>query len=75
METQGGLFEIRIDGTIGPEWADWFDGMEIRCEKSGRTVIVGPVRDQAALRGILDRIADLNLCLVSVHRVDKEEAV
>lgn len=69
MESTGELYEIRVGGVIGPEWADWFDGLLVRTEESGDTIITGRVTDQAALRGLIDRIADLNLCLVSVNPV------
>ena len=66
-------YEIRLQGLLGPEWAEWFDGMEIRAEAGGRTVLSGPIADQAALHGLLARVRDLNLVLVSVNPVEPPE--
>lgn len=73
MGSLGERYEIRIDGIIGPEWSDWFDDMAIRSEASGETILVGRVRDQAELRGLLARLGDLNLTLISVNRVDERQ--
>ena len=58
--------EIRITGQIDRNWADWFGGLTITHAGNGETVLTGSVRDQAALHGILSRLADLGLPLVSV---------
>ena len=66
-------YQIRVGGWIGERWAAWFDGMGMTYEGTGDqapvTVLTGPVGDQAALRGILTRIWDLNLTVISVHQV------
>jgi hypothetical protein len=63
-------YEIRVRGTLDPQWSDWFDGMTITVEtpQDGRphTRLTGQVDDQAALRGMLNQLWDLNLTLVSV---------
>jgi hypothetical protein len=59
-------YEIRVQGILDPDWADWFEGMQIRQEAGGRTVIAGPVVDQSALHGLLAKLRDLNLELISV---------
>jgi hypothetical protein len=63
-------YEIRVQGQIGPRWHAWFDGMRITHEQGDEgspvTILTGPVADQAALRGILSRLWDLNLTLLSV---------
>jgi len=64
---EGGRYEIRIQGALGPVWADWFEGMEMRQEREGLTVLEGHVVDQAALHGLLARLRDLNLTLISVN--------
>ena len=66
---QSRWYEIRIEGTLGPEWAQRFDGMDIRQEGETRTVLAGNVVDQAALHGLLVRIRDLNLVLLSINAV------
>jgi hypothetical protein len=62
-------YEIRVDGVLDVRWADWFGGL--RVENNGsQTVIVGVLADQPALHGVLAKIRDLGLCLLSVHRID-----
>jgi hypothetical protein len=65
--------QIRVQGWIGERWANWFDGMTMAYEgaedDSPITVLTGPVVDQAALRGLLIKIWDLNLALISVGRI------
>ena len=60
-------YQIRVDGTLSADWAGWFGGLQVTSDGS-ETVISGPVADQAALHGLLDRVRDLGLCLVSVQR-------
>jgi hypothetical protein len=59
-------YNIRIEGCLDGVWADWFDGMAIQPEPYGDTSITGLVRDQAALVGLINRIHDLGLVLISV---------
>jgi hypothetical protein len=70
---QSNRYEIRIRGTLGPEWAEWFDGMEIRQDADGETVLAGSMPDQAALHGLLARVRDLNLTLISVNPSSRSE--
>ncbi|MGR6964980.1 hypothetical protein ACU610_11005 [Geodermatophilus sp. URMC 61] len=65
-------YEIRIAGRLAPRWAAWFDGMTLTTAGDGTTVLAGPVTDQAALHGVLARIRDLGLPLVSVTRLDAD---
>jgi hypothetical protein len=62
-------YQIRVEGVLDPGWSAWFDGMEVAGDARGQTTITGPVADQAALHGLLTRVRDLGLPLVSVHRV------
>jgi len=62
-------YEIHVRGRLGPEWSAWFDGLTISQQPGGETVLTGPVADQAALHGILIKIRNLGLPLLSVHRV------
>ncbi len=66
-------YEIRIRESLNAEWTEWFEGMEIRTEDGG-TVLTGPVPDQAALHGLLARVRDLNLTLVSVNPAGPQES-
>jgi hypothetical protein len=61
-------YEIRIEGRLSPRWATRFDGMTLSVGDDGTTVIEGPVVDQAALHGLLNRLGDLGLPLLSVTR-------
>ncbi len=61
-------YRIKLKGCLNPKWSDWFEQMEISTE-GGNTILTGPVADQAALHGLLIRIRDLNLTLLSVERL------
>jgi hypothetical protein len=63
------IYDIRIEGHISESWSSWFEGLAIRHEESGETVISGPLVDQAALYGVLLKVRDLGLPLVAVNRV------
>ena len=60
------VYRIRIKGQIGPEWSDWFEGLTITLEEDGNMLLSGPVVDQAALHGLLKKVRDLGLPLLSV---------
>jgi hypothetical protein len=63
------FFEIRVRGHISNEWSDWFEHMDIRLLENGETVLSGPIVDQAALMGILNKLNRLNLPLISLNEV------
>jgi hypothetical protein len=62
-------YEIIIKGHLDPCWSDWFEGLALTHRQDDETVLSGPLFDQAALYGVLERVRDLNLTLVSVSRV------
>jgi hypothetical protein len=67
-----GNYEIRLAGRLDQRWAEWFDGLTLTHEGDGTTVLTGPVVDQAALHGLLQKVRDLGLPLVSVTQVAVE---
>jgi hypothetical protein len=62
-------YEIRINGVLGERWTAWFEGLQVSSEGTD-TVLSGPLADQAALHGVLVKISDLGMRLVSVRRMD-----
>jgi len=64
-----GRYEIRLKGHLASRWAAWFDGLSLSNESDGTTILCGPVADQAALHGLLQKVRDLGLPLVSVTQV------
>jgi len=66
-------YEIRVKGHLDPRWAAWFDGMSLTNESDGVTVIHGTVADQAALHGLLRKVRDLGLPLISVTQVEPDQ--
>lgn len=67
-----GRYEIRIKGHLDDRWVNWFEGLTIMREDNGETLLTGPVVDQAALHGLLRKVRDLGLPLVSVIHIDPE---
>jgi hypothetical protein len=65
-----GLYEIRVKGHLDDRWSHWFESMTITREEDGDTLLTGPVVDQAALHGLLRKVRDLGLPLLSVNRVE-----
>jgi hypothetical protein len=70
MSDEPQAYEIRVRGVLDECWSSWFEGMRLSHDASGETIISGPVADQAALHGLLAKVRDLGLPLVSVIRVD-----
>ena len=68
------VYQIRIRGHLGHDWTDWFEGLTITLEEDGDTLLTGPVVDQAALHGLLKRVRDLGMPLVSVSPLEHGQA-
>ncbi|MDQ2691691.1 MAG: hypothetical protein M3Y68_06645 [Chloroflexota bacterium] len=62
-------YQIRLESHLGSNWTDWFEGLTITLEEGGDTLLTGPVVDQAALYGLLKKVRDLGMSLVSVNRI------
>ena len=68
------VYQIRIKGHLGHQWTDWFEALAITLEDNGNTLLTGPVIDQAALHGLLKKVRDLAMPLISVNRVEPDQA-
>ena len=68
------VYQIRLKGHLGRQWTDWFDGLTITLEDNGETLLTGPVADQAALHGLLKKMRDLGMPLISVIGVKHDQA-
>jgi hypothetical protein len=66
------IYRIQVQGRLDVHWSDWLDGMAVQHRDDGTTELVGPVTDQAALHGVIARIRDLGLLLISVSRAEPE---
>jgi hypothetical protein len=67
------VYQIRLNGHLGREWTDWFGGLSVILQEDGDTLLTGPVIDQAALHGLLKKVRDLGMPLVSVNPVNHSE--
>ena len=67
-------YEIRVDGLLGTRWAAWFDGLSVTRESDGTTVLRGSVVDQAALHGLLQKLRDVGIPLISLRQVPPDKA-
>jgi hypothetical protein len=68
------IYQIRIKGHLGRLWTDWFDGLTITLDDNGGTLLTGPVADQAALHGLLKKVRDLGMPLISVVGLKPDQA-
>jgi hypothetical protein len=71
MSTTTQIYEIKVKGHLDQSlWSEWFDGMTVTLSERGTTTLTGPVTDQAALHGLLAKVRDLGLELISVNRLE-----
>ncbi len=68
------VYQIKIKGHLGCQWTDWFEGLTITLEENAVTFLTGPVIDQATLHGLLKKVRDLGMPLLSVNRVEPGQA-
>ena len=71
---QSQVYQIRIKGHLDSRWTDWFEGLAIALEDNGDTLLTGSIVDQAALHGLLKKVRDLGMPLISVNRVVSSQA-
>lgn len=67
LDNAQAVYQIRVRGVLDEQWSDWLAGLTITAQADGSTLLVGPVRDQAALHGLLNKIRDMGLPLLSVE--------
>ncbi len=72
--SQPTVYQIRIAGHLSRQWTYWFGGLTITLEANGDTLLTGPVTDQAALHGLVRKVRDLGMPLISVNRVETSQA-
>jgi hypothetical protein len=65
-------YQIRVKGHLDPRWSAWFDGLAVTQLENGETILIGPLGDQAALHGVLAKVPDLGLELLSVNSAESE---
>lgn len=64
------IYQIRIKGHLGHQWLDWFEGLSILLDEDNNTLLTGPIVDQAALHGVLKKVRDLGMPLLSVNPIE-----
>ena len=69
------IYQIKVKSHLSSDWTDWFDGLTITPEESGDTLLTGPVIDQAALYGLLKKVRDLGMTLISLNPVQFNETI
>ena len=67
------IYQIRVKSHLGSDWTDWFEGLTITLEDNGDTLLTGPVADQAGLHGLLKKVRDLGMPLVSLNPVEPSQ--
>jgi hypothetical protein len=69
----GGFFEIHVKGHLDDSWSDWLEDLEVKLLDNGEMILFGPIKDQAALMGVLNKLYGLNLTLLSVNEVGQKK--
>jgi hypothetical protein len=70
FQSGGGFFEIHVKGQLDSRWSEWLEGLEVKLLENGEMILFGPIIDQAALMGVLNKLSHLNLTLLSVNQVN-----
>ena len=69
------IYQIKVKSHLSSDWTDWFDGLTITPEEGGDTLLTGPVIDQAALYGLIKKVRDLGMTLISLNPVQPNDAI
>jgi hypothetical protein len=69
FHSSGGFYEIHVKGQLDSRWSEWLGGLEVKLLENGEMILFGPIVDQAALMGVLNKLSHLNLSLLSVNKV------
>ncbi len=67
---QKSFYEIHVKGHLDESWSDWLEGLDVKLLENGEMILFGPIVDQAALMGVLNKLSQLNLILISVNKVE-----
>ena len=70
--TKGKIFEIYVKGQLDSRWSEWLEGLEMKLLENGEMILFGPIIDQAALMGVLNKLSHLNLTLLSVNKANRK---
>lgn len=70
FQSGGGFYEIQVKGQLDNRWSEWLEGLEVKLLENGEMILFGPIIDQAALMGVLNKLSRLNLTLLSVNKVN-----
>lgn len=73
LQSGGGIFEIYVKGQLDSRWSEWLEDLEVKLLKNGEMILFGPIIDQAALMGVLNKLSHLNLTLLSVNKVNEKK--
>jgi hypothetical protein len=65
------VYEIHIEGHLDSTWSEWLDGLEVQLLENGETILFGPIVDQSALLGVLNKLGRMNISLISVNEIKK----
>ena len=67
------FYEIHIEGHLDKTWSEWLDGLEVQLLENGETILFGPIVDQSALMGVLNKLGRMNVTLISINEIKNEE--
>jgi hypothetical protein len=73
FQSGGGFFEIHVKGQLDSRWSEWLEGLEVKLLENGEMILFGPIIDQAALMGVLNKLSRLNLTLLSMNKVSRKD--